>query len=138
MNEQLAASPEDTRWSALAARDRAADGTFVYAVRTTGVYCRPSCAARPARPENVRFFATGQEAEAAGFRPSCFQSLLKAHHCFASGLLAPDKNGIHRKARLFPLVEQDGQAGDQGKGGQQIKPGCPVNRCTLQLNILGR
>lgn len=69
MNEQLAASPRDPRWSALAARDRAADGTFVYAVRTTGVYCRPSCGARPARPQNVRFFATGQEAEAAGFRP---------------------------------------------------------------------
>lgn len=69
MNEQFAASPGDPRWSALAARDRAADGTFVYAVRTTGVYCRPSCAARPARPQNVRFFATGQEAEAAGFRP---------------------------------------------------------------------
>jgi AraC family transcriptional regulator of adaptative response/methylated-DNA-[protein]-cysteine methyltransferase len=62
------ASSGDPRWDALAARDRAADGTFVYAVKTTGVFCRPSCPARPAKPENVRFFATGAEAEAAGFR----------------------------------------------------------------------
>lgn len=57
------------RWAALAARDASADGRFVYAVRTTGVYCRPSCGARAARPENVSFHATGAEAEAAGFRP---------------------------------------------------------------------
>lgn len=57
------------KWAALARRDPAADGRFVYAVRTTGVYCRPSCPARPARRENVRFHATCAEAEAAGFRP---------------------------------------------------------------------
>jgi AraC family transcriptional regulator of adaptative response/methylated-DNA-[protein]-cysteine methyltransferase len=53
---------------AVAARDRSYDGRFVYAVITTGVYCRPSCAARPARPENLRFFATGAAAAGAGFR----------------------------------------------------------------------
>ena len=58
----------DARWAALRARDPAADGTFVYAVKTTGVFCRPSCPALPARPENVVFFATGSEAEAAGYR----------------------------------------------------------------------
>lgn len=57
------------RWEALAARDPAWDGRFVYAVRTTGVYCRPSCAARTPRPENVSFHAGCAEAEAAGFRP---------------------------------------------------------------------
>lgn len=57
------------RWVALRRRDPAADGRFVYAVRSTGVYCRPSCAARPARPENVVFYATNAEAEQAGFRP---------------------------------------------------------------------
>ena len=57
------------RWAALAARDARADGTFVYAVRSTGVYCRPSCPARAARPENVTFHRTCAEAEAAGFRP---------------------------------------------------------------------
>ncbi|WP_336488431.1 bifunctional DNA-binding transcriptional regulator/O6-methylguanine-DNA methyltransferase Ada [Methylobacterium nigriterrae] len=57
------------RWAALASRDPRADGSFVYSVRTTGVYCRPSCPARQARPENVAFHATCAEAEAAGFRP---------------------------------------------------------------------
>ncbi|HEY7855417.1 MAG TPA: bifunctional DNA-binding transcriptional regulator/O6-methylguanine-DNA methyltransferase Ada [Terriglobales bacterium] len=56
-------------WAALEARDRAADGLFVYSVRTTGVYCRPSCGARRARPENMAFHATCAEAERAGFRP---------------------------------------------------------------------
>src|SRR3954451_16882524 len=59
----------DSRWASVAARDRAADGKFFYSVRTTGVYCRPSCAARLARPEHVRFHATCTDAERAGFRP---------------------------------------------------------------------
>ncbi|MBE7184655.1 MAG: bifunctional DNA-binding transcriptional regulator/O6-methylguanine-DNA methyltransferase Ada [Methylobacterium mesophilicum] len=58
----------DPRWLALAARDKTADGQFVYGVRTTGVYCRPSCPSRTARPENVAFFAAPAEAEKAGFR----------------------------------------------------------------------
>lgn len=66
---QFAFDTESARWAALAARDAAADGAFFYSVRTTGVYCRPSCAARPARPENVAFHATTADAEAAGFRP---------------------------------------------------------------------
>ena len=56
--------------AAIRTRDRAYDGRFVYAVITTGVYCRPSCAARPARPENLRFFETPDAAAQAGFR-SC-------------------------------------------------------------------
>lgn len=60
--------PTDPRWAALRARAATADGTFVYAVITTGVFCRPSCPARPARPEHVRFFDDGAQAEAAGFR----------------------------------------------------------------------
>jgi AraC family transcriptional regulator of adaptative response/methylated-DNA-[protein]-cysteine methyltransferase len=58
----------DPRWAALCARERAADGRFVYSVATTGVYCRPSCAARRPRPENVRFHASPDDAERAGFR----------------------------------------------------------------------
>jgi AraC family transcriptional regulator of adaptative response/methylated-DNA-[protein]-cysteine methyltransferase len=69
-NLELAAATErDPRWPAIVARLAAADGTFVYSVRTTGVYCRPSCGARRARPENVRFHADPAEAERAGFRP---------------------------------------------------------------------
>jgi len=59
----------DPRWASVLARDAKADDTFYYAVETTGVYCRPSCAARLPRPEHVRFFATREEAERAGFRP---------------------------------------------------------------------
>jgi len=62
-------SSDDARWEAVVRRDRTADGAFYYSVRTTGVYCRPSCAARLARREHVRFHATCAEAEQAGFRP---------------------------------------------------------------------
>jgi AraC family transcriptional regulator of adaptative response/methylated-DNA-[protein]-cysteine methyltransferase len=62
-------SNDEDRWAALVRRDRSADGMFYYSVRTTGVYCRPSCAARLARRENVRFHSTCEEAEQAGFRP---------------------------------------------------------------------
>jgi len=60
---------DDKRWEAIARRDRAADGAFFYSVRTTGVYCRPSCAARLPRRENVSFHASPAAAEKAGFRP---------------------------------------------------------------------
>lgn len=67
---QTVSSPrDDARWNAVRRRDRAADGTFVYSVRTTGVYCRPSCAARLPRRENVAFHETCADAERAGFRP---------------------------------------------------------------------
>lgn len=59
----------DARWNAVVARDAAADGAFVYAVRTTGVYCRPSCAARRPNRGNVAFYADGEAARRAGFRP---------------------------------------------------------------------
>lgn len=59
---------DDQRRRAMLERDAAFDGRFVYAVRTTGIYCRPSCPSRHARPENVGFFDTAADAEAAGFR----------------------------------------------------------------------
>jgi AraC family transcriptional regulator, regulatory protein of adaptative response / methylated-DNA-[protein]-cysteine methyltransferase len=59
----------DSRWARVQARDRSADGVFFYAVKTTGVFCRPSCAARTPKPENVVYFHTAPEAEHAGFRP---------------------------------------------------------------------
>ncbi|HEY0838986.1 MAG TPA: bifunctional DNA-binding transcriptional regulator/O6-methylguanine-DNA methyltransferase Ada [Vulgatibacter sp.] len=63
------AAADDPRWASVSARDPRADGRFFYSVRTTGVYCRPSCTARPARPENVAFHSAAADAEAAGFRP---------------------------------------------------------------------
>jgi AraC family transcriptional regulator of adaptative response/methylated-DNA-[protein]-cysteine methyltransferase len=63
-----ALSSEDQRWDAVLARDSAHDGEFVFAVSSTGVYCRPSCAARRPRRENVAFFSHPEQAEKAGFR----------------------------------------------------------------------
>ena len=59
---------EAAAWKACLTRDRAQDGHFVFAVRTTGVYCKPSCGARHPARENVSFFADGAAARAAGYR----------------------------------------------------------------------
>src|SRR5712692_4026926 len=56
-------------WQAVMERNRGADGSFVYAVRSTGVYCRPSCPSRRPRREQVVFFEEADAAERAGFRP---------------------------------------------------------------------
>lgn len=58
----------DRAWSAFSARDRSFDGQFVGAVKTTGIYCKPSCAARHPLRQNVDFYADGEAARAAGFR----------------------------------------------------------------------
>src|SRR6476646_4035447 len=69
-NGQLAKITEtDPRWASVVARDPQPPVKFYYSVKTTGVYCRPSCAARLAKPENVQFYATCEDAEKAGFRP---------------------------------------------------------------------
>ena len=59
---------DDSKWAAVLRRDRSCDGRFVTGVLTTGIYCRPSCAARHPHRDNIRFFATGAEARAAGLR----------------------------------------------------------------------
>jgi len=64
-----ATGADDRRWRAVLARDAAADGTFVFAVRSTGVYCRPSCPARRPRRDRVRFFHEPRQAAQAGYRP---------------------------------------------------------------------
>ena len=105
----------DPRWMSVVARDRAADGSFYYSVRTTGVYCRPSCAARLANPRNVRFHATPAEAERAGFRPCkrCKpdQPPLEQQHAATIGTIcrlieasdeAPGLAGLARQAGLSP------------------------------------
>jgi AraC family transcriptional regulator of adaptative response/methylated-DNA-[protein]-cysteine methyltransferase len=60
---------DDRRWRAVLARDPGADGAFVYAVRSTGVFCRPSCPSRRPGRAQVRFFITAAAAVRAGFRP---------------------------------------------------------------------
>ena len=59
---------DDERWAAVVSRDRTAGGAFFYSVATTGVYCRPGCPSRRPRREHVRFHASREEAESAGFR----------------------------------------------------------------------
>lgn len=87
---------DDERASAaFEARDRAWDGRVIGAVRTTGIYCKPSCPARRLRRDNVLFFATGEQALAAGFRP-CLRC-------------KPDEVGRDREAvaRAVILLETD-------------------------------
>lgn len=60
---------DDVRWRAVCGRDARFDGVFVYGVRSTGVFCRPSCPSRRAARRNVRFFDLAEAAVAAGFRP---------------------------------------------------------------------
>src|SRR5438034_322737 len=74
MNEKREASnqqplDDEQCWQAVMRRDRVADGSFVFAVRSTGIYCRPSCPARRPRREQVAFFQRSADVEAAGFRP---------------------------------------------------------------------
>src|SRR5712671_6776039 len=69
--------PKDDQWQAVLARDSASDGKFVFAVSSTGVYCRPSCPAKRPRRENVTFFRRPQEAESAGYR-ACLRCRPKA------------------------------------------------------------
>ena len=84
----------ETAWAAFMRRDRAWDGRVIGAVRTTGIYCKPSCPAKRPKRENVEFFATGEEARAGGYRP-CLRC-------------KPDEVGRDREAvaRAVTLIEQ--------------------------------
>ena len=88
----------DTAWTAFEARDRARDGEFVGAVRTTGIYCKPSCPARHPKREHVEFFTTPHEAQGAGYR-----ACLRCH---------PDEVGRDRAAvaRAVELIEASGSS----------------------------
>ncbi len=68
MNAAAPLIEQDPRWTAVTVRDASADGVFFYSVRTTGVYCRPSCPSRMPNPKNVAFHLSAAEARAAGFR----------------------------------------------------------------------
>ena len=74
---EMAHNREDRRWQAVLDRDTSQDGKFVFAVSSTGIYCRPSCPARRPRRENVTFFHQPAEAETAGYR-ACLRCLPKA------------------------------------------------------------
>src|ERR1700729_559813 len=90
----------EERWQAVKRRDPAFDGKFLFAVRTTGVYCRPSCASRPAKRENVTFFETGAQAEKAGYR-AC-------KRCRPDQLGAPDPQmqAVKRACKRIETAEE--------------------------------
>ena len=92
---------DEERWQAMKRRDPAFDGKFVFAVRTTGVYCRPSCASRPAKRENVCLFSTVAEAEKEGFR-AC-------KRCRPDKLGAPDPH-IEAVGRACERIERAEEA----------------------------
>ena len=96
-----ASARDEERWHAVTRRDPVFDGKFFFAVRTTGVYCRPSCASRPAKRENVSFFLTVAEAEKAGFR-AC-------KRCRPDKLGAPDPQ-VEAVKRACERIEQAEEA----------------------------
>ena len=69
----------DSKWQAVVSNDEHYDGVFVYAVKTTGIYCRPSCRSRTPKPQHVEYFATGEQAENAGYR-ACKRCFLGQEH----------------------------------------------------------
>jgi len=91
---------DEDRWAAVVRRDAEADGVFLYAVRTTGVYCRPSCRARAPLRQNVAFFDSGQAAQAAGFRP--------CKRCMPEGLSRQQIQGraVAEACRIIAQAEQ--------------------------------
>jgi AraC family transcriptional regulator of adaptative response/methylated-DNA-[protein]-cysteine methyltransferase len=100
-NEKPASTiTSDPRWLSIVARDKELDGKFFYSVKTTGVYCRPSCGARLARPENVHFYTTTEAAEKAGFR-AC-------KRCNPAGLSRTEANTakIEKVCRLIERSEE--------------------------------
>src|SRR5215217_3573431 len=81
---------DDEAWHAVEARDAQFDGRFVTGVRTTGIYCRPSCSARRPLRKNVTFFDTPDDAERAGLR-ACLRCKPRALRVESSGLAAIER-----------------------------------------------
>src|SRR2546425_1321826 len=101
LERQDDASRDDEKWKAVQSRDDRFDGAFVFAVRSTGIYCRPSCPARRAGKDQVAFFPGPIEAEQSGFRP--------CHRC------QPREAGPSPKAKLVDQVCRYIEANVQGK-----------------------
>lgn len=119
---------EQQYWNAVAHRARAADGAFVYAVTTTGVYCRPSCPSRRPKRENVQFFPLPEAAEQAGFRP--------CRRCRPEQQAASDA-GAERVRRACRLIDD---ALEEGEGGvpSLARLGAAVGTSAHQLQRLFR
>jgi AraC family transcriptional regulator of adaptative response/methylated-DNA-[protein]-cysteine methyltransferase len=99
MTTAFSSATDDQRYRAIQYRDRAADGAFFYAVRTTGVYCRPSCAARLAKRENVSFYLSCESAEQAGYR-ACKRCRPR------EAAQSPHEAAVRRAVQLIEMAEE--------------------------------
>src|SRR3984957_2150742 len=105
--------PPDARWSAVQTRDKRADGNFVYAVRSTGIYCKPSCPSRRPRREHVAYFPLPAAAEQKGFRACkrCKPQLARVQD--------PRTDAVARVCREIDRQVRDQDAGDLANNGDR-------------------
>src|SRR5882724_5698712 len=108
IRHKVSAMVEEQYWNAVQQRSREADGAFVFAVRTTQIYCRPSCPSRRALRRNVEFFPLPEAAERAGYR-ACLR-------CKPRDLAAGDP-AIERVRRACRLIETALEEGEDGAPG---------------------
>ncbi|MFZ3216956.1 MAG: bifunctional DNA-binding transcriptional regulator/O6-methylguanine-DNA methyltransferase Ada [Candidatus Acidiferrales bacterium] len=112
--EGRAPRPDEEFWQAVRTRDRRADGAFVYAVRSTGIYCRPSCPSRKPRLEQVEFFPLPEAAEQSGFRACrrCQPRLARLHD--------PRAKAVARVCRqIEEQIDADGSVGSGQDSGEK-------------------
>src|SRR5438132_10957534 len=95
--DNIARRDADTAWAACMRRDGSWDGRVIGAVKTTGVYCKPSCPARRPKREHVQFFASGEEARAAGFR-ACLRCKPDA--------VGRDREAVARAVKILEAAEE--------------------------------
>ena len=98
MNEQILFPDDETAWKALLERDARYNGVVYFGVRSTGIYCRPTCPARKPRREQVVFFASWEAAEGAGFRP--------CRRCQPRAELEPQAAMVERARRMIDAAEE--------------------------------
>ncbi|WP_112288216.1 bifunctional DNA-binding transcriptional regulator/O6-methylguanine-DNA methyltransferase Ada [Rahnella sp. AN3-3W3] len=105
-------SVKDPRWQAVVSCDANADGKFVYAVKTTGIYCAPSCPSRQPNPENILYFDDAEAAEEAGFRPCkrCRQGLISLAQ-FHAQRVAQACRILEGSARMLTLNQLAAEVG---------------------------
>jgi AraC family transcriptional regulator of adaptative response/methylated-DNA-[protein]-cysteine methyltransferase len=110
LQSSISAEAAARYWEAAMARDRRADGTFVLGVRSTRIYCRPSCPARRPLRRNVVFFRTGEEAQKEGFRPClrCRPNEVAASVALVERAASALAESREEALRLAPLAEELG------------------------------
>ncbi|OME80829.1 AraC family transcriptional regulator [Paenibacillus sp. FSL A5-0031] len=93
MEKQHSETLTEERWHAILNNNAAYDGIFFYAVKTTGIFCRPSCKSKPPNKENIAIYSTAEQALSARFRP--------CKRCKPTGMRLPDDEWIHLAAEYI-------------------------------------